>query len=789
MVESKQTNINRKLREFNDYIIKDVDYFRVNREYWDIYFKGGTDIEITKQRYIGTYGNKEFIDKFFYVLGKSRVYKNLVINEIPRILYYYTVKKDNSIVPSISLKKLQLIEEGYNIKFDFSMFQNFADIPDKEVFREYSKNDVDFLWRYFNKYCLDGIKKRWYAVKGANSIQPIDLDDSVLYTENNTALIVELLKIPEKQEVEINYLDHIQTNHKKFNDFVEFMNTTPLQRDYEAKKAYAELYQLELDNSADKNIVEGTQVEVLANNFDKIQLGDCICGIGTGGLHGAIPNYQGTNLFHLDYDSQYPSIILQYQEHFSKIMNVELYKGVYELRIASKYKMKELQNKIDEAYAIIEKGGNDGADIEEYGPQIEEWKKELKELELIVDGLKLILNSTFGLINSNFNIPIAHKKLGRFITLKGQSLIINLADKILSEGKDCKLVNLNTDGVIGEGNPPEIPADGYFKLGKIIIEKMIQRDVNSYIKIEQGGKHKVKGEFNIKLKRNINTNEKLSVNLKNAVNMWQGKAVKILPIYFNQKLFEAADRAYYFTNSKYGQTMIKKTVKPEVLGLNNELFYFTTDKEKTDISYYRQYAALIYNKLLNFELEKKEIIKYYEIELTNDTEDNIKLKSSMKRKLAKLLETKNLGLIGFKGDPKAACLYFDVTGKPRINKQLAHYTMTPILKSTFCHGFDVYSINDDLLIIDVDIYDHKTKQAKPGWQVCLPFINNLKAMGTFECWNQLTKKYNRKFIFKGNKDFKLPDELKKYIEVTKKAVVWSLYDYDCNMETIKDYVI
>jgi len=112
---------------------------------------------------------------------------------------------------------------------------------------------------------------------------------------------------------------------------------------------------------------------------------------------------------------------------------------------------------------------------------------------LIVDGLKLIMNTAYGLINSNYKLPISCKVLGRFICLKGQALLLNLAYKIISFDANIKLINVNTDGLIiklpDEKNHDYIQhiidddRNGYFTLGSDKIDLLVQSDVNSYIKI------------------------------------------------------------------------------------------------------------------------------------------------------------------------------------------------------------------------------------------------------------------------------------------------------------------
>jgi len=581
LVERREENILYKLRDISNYIIKNINYDNLNRDFWcNCYFKLKEIYPNLDHKQISflaleklkkSQTNKlviEFLSKYSYLLGKSKIFKQLIINSIPEIMGYTATNKDGVIKMTISLKKLQLIQEGYNIKFDFSKYERIQSILDDNLYNkwiEYSKNDVSFLERFFLKKPKDDILKRWYAYKAVKLIDTkfkIEIQD--IFSNNNTNLITKVLKIENpKNDFDFDYTKYISTKEKKFNEFVEFANKNKELSDNKIREKYFENYKEKYSN-----VIEDLEP-------DEIRLNKTICKIGFGGQHGAIPNYLGENLIHLDYTSQYPSIILQYMNLFKNIINVKLYKAIYNMRL----KLKKKKNSDEEA-------------------------------DLIQEGLKLILNSTFGLINSLFNIPIACKNLGRFICLKGQSLIINLSHKVLKDDKNCDMVNVNTDGIIIK---PSInidinrivkeDEDGYFKLGVDIISKIIQKDVNSYIKII-GEKMKTKGLFNLSIKQHINKNEKLSVNLTNALNLLSNKTVEILPIYFDSKWFNVEETAYYLTDKDNGETINKETKIPETLSYKYDLFYFTKNKTKAKLNYYEKYANLVKNSILDFTLIK-----------------------------------------------------------------------------------------------------------------------------------------------------------------------------------------
>lgn len=808
MIENKETDLIMKLRKFNNYLMKNINYFLLNRHFWcDYYFKikennptiKSKDImEMAKLQMKAIYQDdnvSNFIDEFSHVFGKSKVFKNLIINSIPKILYYYVINKDLSLKPTISLKKLQLINEGYNIKWDFNFDSDWNTLTkdEQDEFIKYSLNDVDFLYRFFEKTCLPEIKNRYYAYKAAKMIDnSLELTNKVLYSENDTDLIVNVLKKEDKkEEIQVDYVNNIDTPNHKFNEFVEFVQNSNCKTDKLLKEEYCNHFQANYIDD-DKNIFspDGYRPDIQIGSFDEIALKNLTCKYGLGGLHGAINNIIETDLLLLDYESEYPSIILQYQEMFSKIMRVDRYLGFYNLKNTQlKVEKKKLKDKVSELYEIIHVGGNDGADIAEFGPEIEHYELRINEIDHLIRGAKLILNKTYGLINSNFDLPISYKPLGRFICLKGQSLIINLAYKL---PEDSNLINVNTDGIILKTSKLDSldkviyeDKNGFFKLEKESIDKIIQKDVNNYLRW-QNGALKSKGVFHPSIKQIITKNEKLSINLINAIRLLENKTVEIKPIYFDSKWFKMEETAWYFTNCGEGVTAIKETVKPEIIGIGDTPFFFTKDINKASIERYQEFAERTKDKIIKFKLEEKvEFIKYYEELLFNDTEENYKIKQLERRKLLKMFP-KNVGLVGFKGDAKVNSVIVE-NGKTKNIKPLVYYTMTEIMKSTFCNGF---SLHGDYLIIDVDIYDRKTNRAKIGWEVCKPFLQYLKSRETFEAWNNKTIKYNRKYIFQPKQGYQLPKEVEGYIEIIKKATIWTMENtmikYENNMMEVKE---
>lgn len=336
----------------------------------------------------------------------------------------------------------------------------------------------------------------------------------------------------------------------------------------------------------------------------------------------------------------------------------------------------------------------------------------------------------------------------------------------------------------------EIPRDGYFNVSIKTIDKLVQNDVNNYIGIS-GSRLKKKGMFNLSIKQWINKNEKLAPNIYNAIRLITDKKIEIKPIYFDRRYFssEILDKPWYFTSKERGNQIIKNLKKPEIISIDNQPIYFTQNKNNADFEIYKKYAEITKNKILNFTFHKSKNnnLAYFEEKLIEDSPVNINEKRAMKRALGKLFGNKQIGMVGYKGKNKAVSYVNQEPIKP-----LIQYTMTDILKSTYCTGFLVennkYNSELPLIIIDVDIYDKNTGVAKKGWQVVKPLLAELKKFNTFECWNSRTQKYNKKYIFfNPNKimDLNLLKEYRDFIEILDRATIFTLpglgdIEYNCN---------
>lgn len=183
---------------------------------------------------------------------------------------------------------------------------------------------------------------------------------------------------------------------------------------------------------------------------------------GTGGIHGAIPNYFGEGEFlHIDVNSYYPSLMLRYPEYCMSRTgaSTEKFQGIYDNRI----KFKKL------------KDPRQGA-------------------------LKIVLNSTYGAMKDTFN-PLYDPRSANNVCVFGQLLLTDLIERL--EGH-CDLIQSNTDGLIIKlrGNEDEVRAicaeweqRSGMGLGYDRITKVVQKDVNNYLAVFENGKVEAKGAY------------------------------------------------------------------------------------------------------------------------------------------------------------------------------------------------------------------------------------------------------------------------------------------------------
>ncbi|MEG2412595.1 MAG: DNA polymerase domain-containing protein [Clostridium sp.] len=199
-----------------------------------------------------------------------------------------------------------------------------------------------------------------------------------------------------------------------------------------------------------------------------INVGEVPHTFGWGGLHGARAQYQGEGIFiNSDVGSFYPALMIEYNFLSRNV------------RVASKYK--------------------------EIRDRRLELKKNKDPMQL---PYKIVLNSTYGASKDQYN-NLYDPLQANNVCVNGQLLLLDLIEHVESQ-TSFKLIQSNTDGIMFKLNvESDIPVyesickeweeRSRMTLEHDIIKKVVQKDVNNYIIVMDGGKVKSKGAYVKKL--------------------------------------------------------------------------------------------------------------------------------------------------------------------------------------------------------------------------------------------------------------------------------------------------
>lgn len=212
----------------------------------------------------------------------------------------------------------------------------------------------------------------------------------------------------------------------------------------------------------------------------EFKIGDCVCTIAYGGIHGAIPNYvevatENRSIRNKDVGSYYPHLMTiplsagqQYGFCSRNIPSPQIFVDMLEERMKAK------------------KAGD---------------KKTANALKLVANtSYGAMLNGKNGISYNDLYDPL----MGRSVCITGQLLLLELSMHLVAECPTMKIIQLNTDGIMvsfdksDEAKWQEITQEWQdrtgFELEEDFIQKIVQRDVNNYVEVPVGGgKPKVKG--------------------------------------------------------------------------------------------------------------------------------------------------------------------------------------------------------------------------------------------------------------------------------------------------------
>lgn len=201
-----------------------------------------------------------------------------------------------------------------------------------------------------------------------------------------------------------------------------------------------------------------------SKNYDEMELKTDINGVphtfGIGGLHGSQDKYFGEGYYLMaDVASYYPALMIEYDFLSRNVQNPKKYRQIRDERL-------EMKKNKDPRQA----------------PR------------------KIVLNATFGASKDQYN-SLYDPRQANNICIAGQLLLVDLLDKL--DGK-CELIQSNTDGILIKLFTKENKDDiikicsEWSKRTRMDLEfdevkKVIQRDVNNYIIVQENGKVKRKG--------------------------------------------------------------------------------------------------------------------------------------------------------------------------------------------------------------------------------------------------------------------------------------------------------
>lgn len=358
----------------------------------------------------------------------------LIINEKQRLQieeYLYKSLDLYQDSKKVSLKKI-MANLGLNIiecPIDFTLQRKLTD-NELNIVIDYCKNDVKAT-KIFYKY-----RENYFKTK-LGIINDFKLDEScVRYSENRLA-------------TEILECDW----YEKYSDELTFDYCKDLNLDIIPDEI------LNFYGNIEYDFVNGVSYQSLAKKQLSCNFLDCPTKYGFGGLHSALKNIaEHDKILQIDFNSFYPTIMINYDYFSRAITNPDKYKEIYFKRL----KLKEID---------VEKSNR----------------------------FKLILNKPYGCMKSRGNILEDFKNCNQ-ITINGQLILTQL----IVELKDyCKLLQANTDSIT-------VKYDDYkavikivknfcerFKLGysEVKIKDLYQVNVNNYIIVDENNHLKCKGPF------------------------------------------------------------------------------------------------------------------------------------------------------------------------------------------------------------------------------------------------------------------------------------------------------
>lgn len=255
----------------------------------------------------------------------------------------------------------------------------------------------------------------------------------------------------------------LQAKKKQHNDERCYEYPSNLKKEYIPQEVFDFFDRIHDDSLSDDEVFKGKL---------NIMIGECPVTLGFGGIHGAIPNFIWTEshqrgIWNKDVGSYYPHLCTINGYTSRNIPSPKLYENVLDRRMKAKAE------------------GN------------------MK----VADPLKLVCNTTYGCLLNKYN-DLYDPLMGRSVCISGQLYLLELAEHCYQEIEGLRIVQLNTDGIMVECDKKDYKklndiCDEWqqrtgFELEEDTVIKIVQKDVNNYIEVQQGGKPKAKGGYLVK---------------------------------------------------------------------------------------------------------------------------------------------------------------------------------------------------------------------------------------------------------------------------------------------------
>lgn len=407
--------------------------------------------------------------------------EHVIVNDVDKLQAFYDDNKNDVWVGYNSRNYDQYILKGILCGFNPKKINDYIIIKGKKGWQFSSMlnriplNNYDIMISFHGLKQLEGfmgnsIKESSVPFDIDRKLTPEEIEETIKYCKHDVEQTIEVF-IQRKEEFE-SQLSLI----KAFELPISYISKTKPQLSAiilgANKKKHDDEFELILPETLKiekYNQVLNWYKNPLNRDYDK-KLEVDIAGVphvfAWGGLHGAIPKYNGQGYFiNIDVASYYPALMIEYDFISRNISNPKKYMEIRDTRL----KLKAEKNPMQAPY-------------------------------------KIVLNSTYGAMKDKNN-SLFDPRQANNVCVGGQLLLLDLIEKLEPY---CKIIQSNTDGVLiklFKEDDYELIDDICYaweqrtrmKLEFDSFKKIFQKDVNNYVIVDFDGDYKSKGAYVKKL--------------------------------------------------------------------------------------------------------------------------------------------------------------------------------------------------------------------------------------------------------------------------------------------------